>query len=372
MNTRLMRTPKQIDIDITDRCNLRCSYCSHFESPGEVGHDLPTEEWIRFFGELGQLAVMEVTFCGGEPFIREDLIPLIDGVVRNRMRFSILSNGTLISDESAAFIAQTKRCNQVQVSIDGSVPGSHDACRGEGNFVRALEGIERLKKNNVSVGVRVTIHRKNVSELEAIAKLLLEDLGLSGFSTNSASHMGLCRKNAEMVQLNPDERFTAMKILLELNKKYGGRISASAGPLAEAKMWLEMEAARKNGAAGLPGKGHLTSCGGVRQKLAVRADGVIVPCSNLSHIELGRINRDDLGRVWREHPELDKLRKRTETSLSGIAYCKGCGYINYCAGGCPALAYTLTGDEYNASPDSCLRQYLNEGGKIPSRELLYA
>ena len=34
---RLMRTPKKIDIDITNRCNLRCRYCYHFESPGDAG-----------------------------------------------------------------------------------------------------------------------------------------------------------------------------------------------------------------------------------------------------------------------------------------------------------------------------------------------
>lgn len=46
------------------------------------------------------------------------------------MRFAILTDGTLVADEMAAFLASTKRCNYVQVSIDGSVPESHDAMRG--------------------------------------------------------------------------------------------------------------------------------------------------------------------------------------------------------------------------------------------------
>jgi MoaA/NifB/PqqE/SkfB family radical SAM enzyme len=44
---RLMRTPKKVDIAITNRCNLRCRYCYHFESAGDVDGDLPTGEWIR-------------------------------------------------------------------------------------------------------------------------------------------------------------------------------------------------------------------------------------------------------------------------------------------------------------------------------------
>ena len=66
--------------------------------------------------------------------MREDLKDLVEGVVQNRMRFSILSNGTLITDDLASFLASTGRCNTIQISIDGSTARTHDMCRGEGNF----------------------------------------------------------------------------------------------------------------------------------------------------------------------------------------------------------------------------------------------
>jgi SynChlorMet cassette radical SAM/SPASM protein ScmE len=127
---------------------------------------------------------MNVTISGGEPFFRKDLPELVEGIVRNRMRFNILSNGTLITDEMAAFLASTGRCDGVQISIDGSVPTTHDACRGEGNFLKAMQGIKSLQKHNVPVSVRVTIHKQNVWDLENVSKLLLEEVGLSSFSTN--------------------------------------------------------------------------------------------------------------------------------------------------------------------------------------------
>ena len=37
---QVMKTPKSVDIEITNRCNLRCTYCSHFTSAGDVGLDL--------------------------------------------------------------------------------------------------------------------------------------------------------------------------------------------------------------------------------------------------------------------------------------------------------------------------------------------
>jgi MoaA/NifB/PqqE/SkfB family radical SAM enzyme len=78
------------------------------------------------------------------------------------------------------------------VSIDGAVPATHDSFRGEGSFPKAIAGIQNLLKHKVPVTVRVTIHRENVRDLEAIAAYLLEDMGLPGFSTNAASPMGLC------------------------------------------------------------------------------------------------------------------------------------------------------------------------------------
>jgi organic radical activating enzyme len=53
---------------------------------------------------------MNVTLQGGEPFYRKDLNELVGGIVENRMRFNILSNGTLITDEMAALLASTGRC----------------------------------------------------------------------------------------------------------------------------------------------------------------------------------------------------------------------------------------------------------------------
>jgi radical SAM protein with 4Fe4S-binding SPASM domain len=287
-----------------------------------VDQDLPKEEWLRFFQELNRCAVMNVTLAGGEPFFRKDLKQLIEGIVVNRMRFNILSNGTLITDDMAKFLFSTGRCDGVQVSIDGSKPETHDACRGKGNFNKAIEGIRCLKKNHVPVQVRVTIHRY-------------------------------------------EDRTLAMETLLKLNRKYDNRISAQAGPLAEAVMWVEMEQARQKGVSSIPMGGSLTACGCVMDKIAVRADGALVPCTMLSHIELGRINRDDLKEIWQNHPEMKKMRERRNIPLNDFEFCRECQYINYCTGNCPGLAYTILGKVDHPSPDACLKHFLDDGGRLP-------
>lgn len=362
---QVMRMPRSVDLSITTRCNLRCSYCSHFGSAGEVEGDLPTEEWGRFIQELGRAAVMDVCLSGGEPFLRQDFEQIISAIVANRMRFSILSNGTLINNEMASFLAKTGRCNAVQISLDGAAPRTHDACRGRGTFERALRGLMNLRKHAVPVIVRVTIHRRNLEDLKNIAHLLLEELRLSSFSTNSASHMGLCRENAQNLQLSAAERTRVMDELVSLNRLYQNRITATAGPLAEALLWSAMEKARLEGKRSLPGQGYLLACGGVMSKMAVRPDGALVPCSHLSHLEMGYINRDDLLSVWQDHPTLGRLRQRTRTPLSDFEFCRQCHYVPYCTGNCPALAYNILGVDHHPSPDACLKRFLEAGGRLP-------
>ena len=129
-----------------------------------------------------------------------------------------------------------------------------------------------------------------------------------------------------------------------------------------------MERAKNEGADKFPGCGFLTSCGGVFSKMAVQSDGSMVPCSQLPHIKLGKINQDNLKEVWLNHPELKRLRERRDIPLGNFKFCSGCEYIPYCRGGCPALSYTLGGDENVPAPDQCLRYFLNTGGKLPDTE----
>jgi SynChlorMet cassette radical SAM/SPASM protein ScmE len=254
----------------------------------------------------------------------------------------------------------------VQVSVDGSCPETHDAGRGKGSFEGAIRGIQTLQRHNIQVAVRVTIHRHNVHDLENTARFLLEDMGLERFGTNSAGYLGSCKMNDDEMLLTIKDRQTAMVSLLRLAKKYEGRISASAGPLANARYWKKMEEARTSQAAPFQRGGYLTACGGPNSKIAVRSDGVYVPCNMLAHMELGQINRVSLEDIWRESAGLNQLRSRRTIPLTEFEFCTGCEYIPYCTGNCPALAYSMTGEVDHPSPDACLRRFLDAGGQLPT------
>lgn len=368
----VMMSPRKIEVEITPRCNLRCSYCCHFASEGDVSRELPLDEWEQFFTECGNNGVMNIHLSGGEPFIRKDILDIVQSIVDNKMRFGCNSNGNYITDEIATFIACTKRCNVMQISLDGHTPDVHDALRGSGSFEKAVEAIKLLRSKDVPVGVRVTIHKNNVAFLEEIADFILTDLGLPSFGTNSVEELGLMKENHHGIALDVHEYSLAMQTLVDLNRKYDNRIVASAGPLADARMWQKMVDAADAGSAPFNGCGTLNSCGCVNATLSVRADGHYVPCYQLECDSIGRINSDSLSDVWQRNNDMNSFRNRNRIKLTDFEMCRSCDYHSYCRGGCPATISSQQGGLYVPSTIDCLKTFLRNGGVLPSLETLEA
>jgi SynChlorMet cassette radical SAM/SPASM protein ScmE len=204
----LQMRPREVDVAVTGRCNLKCAYCFYADEMAGLS-DLSTERWKACFRELGELAVQRLTLSGGEVFTRPDLFELVDCLIDNKMRYSLLTNGTLITEKTIAQLEKGKRrqrLDSIQVSIDGSCAKVHDKCRPPKSFDRAVNGLGLLKKYGFPVIVRVTINHYNVNDLENIARFLLEDIGVSGFGTNEAEYMGSARCHGQGIMLTETER----------------------------------------------------------------------------------------------------------------------------------------------------------------------
>ena len=353
---QVMPTPRQVDIAITGRCNLACAYCFYADEM-VARSDLPTDRWLAFFGELGQLGVMTICLTGGEVFTRRDLFDLIDGLIANRMCYQLLTNGTLITERMLAQFEGGKRrlrMDSIQLSVDGSRAEIHDRSRPN-SFHRVIRALRLLVEARFPITVRVTVNKYNVDDLENIARLLLDEICLPGFSTNEAYACGAVNRTDGGVMLTSAQRLQAMRTLTELATRYNGRISAQAGPLALAREFEMIAAELSAGRTSVPGRGTLCACGGVFSKIAVLHDGTLVPCHNLSNLHLGRIGVDDLRQVWLEHPLMNAGRQRREIPLSSLDTCRECRYQGFCTGGCPGGAVYLNGELNTRNPFDCFR-----------------
>ncbi len=368
---KVMSSPKHVDIAITGKCNLACKYCFYADEM-VARTDLPTERWLSFFDELGRLGVMTVTLTGGEVFTCPDLFELIDGIIANHMRYSLLSNGTMITEGTLKEFEVGKRrqrLDSIQVSVDGSRAEVQNLSRPK-SFRRAMRGLKSLKETGYPVTVRVTVNRHNVDDLENVARLLLDEVGLSSFTTNEAYACGATDRTEGNIILTPVQRKKAMEVLTRLADQYDNRISASAGPLILARELKTMDEMLANGQVSRPGRGTLSSCGGVFSQLSILHDGTIVPCHVLGTLHLGTIGVVSLQEVWLNHPIMIALRQRREIPLSSLETCQDCAYQGFCTGGCPGGAVYANGDQnYNTrNPMDCYRVLRGEDAFITLSE----
>jgi SynChlorMet cassette radical SAM/SPASM protein ScmE len=354
--------PDEVETAVTGRCNLSCQYCYYADFMQKRG-DLPTERWLAFFEELGQLCVRRVTITGGEPFLRPDLFRLIDGIIENRMRYRILTNGTLITDEIISAFREGKRRKRldfIQVSIDGSCAEIHDLSRPR-SFDRALHGLRLLKNAGFPVTVRVTLNPHNIRDIENIARLLIDDVGIDNFMVNETDESGAACNNPISVVLSDEDRLYARKIFSSLIRKYEGKISSTYGPLAVVKKLKDIDTCIAQGKTEIPGGGTISCCGRVFGKIAVLHDGTMVPCINLPTLVMGVIGMHPLKEVWITSPAINAVRLLWKVPLSGLPECNGCKYLEYCLGGCPSISLRIHGRLTGIDPMWCYKKYFERG-----------
>jgi len=94
-----------------------------------------------------ELGVKAYYFTGGEPFMNPEMVPILADALALGPA-TVLTNGTLLPQRRVDQLAEVAGAStyslEVRLSLDGVTPAMNDALRGEGSFVRALEGLERL------------------------------------------------------------------------------------------------------------------------------------------------------------------------------------------------------------------------------------
>jgi len=149
---------QQIIIDLTNQCNMRCKYCAfsgkykYQRSHGnrQISREIAMRAVDYFIENSDKFETPDVTFYGGEPFLRFDLFKEIVEYVKSHHKafhFSLTTNGTLLDNEKiCAFLIENEI--SINVSLDGP-QDIHDRNRvmvdGRGSFDRIIENLSRIK-----------------------------------------------------------------------------------------------------------------------------------------------------------------------------------------------------------------------------------
>lgn len=162
-------------IAVTDRCNLRCTYCMP-ENQAFVEREqlLTYEEITRLVTLLSENGINKVRITGGEPLVRKDISSLLKslGNIEKIEQLSITTNGILTFSHIADLLAAGIK--NVNLSLDTLKRDKFLQLTHRDDFLKVLNSFHALLANDFNTKVNVVVMRSNVDEIHDFVELTKE------------------------------------------------------------------------------------------------------------------------------------------------------------------------------------------------------
>ena len=309
--------PKQVFIEVTHRCNLKCVHC-YLE--GSCVNELSTHEFKNILDQFSDLGVFFIGFTGGEVFVRPDFLEIADYARAKGIFYHIQTNGTFINEEIAERIRKLNP-TKVEISIYGATAKTHDAITGvAGSFERSVAALRHLRERNIRISMKTTIMNKNLAELRDL-ELLASEIGAI-FIPDPLISPGIKSSKDPIRYRLTDEQFKKFMVERSWHKET---------EVNKVKVPLERKLICTAG---------LTKC-------TVAPDGHVYPCV-LWRMSAGNLDKELFMDVWQGQ----LFKEIRSVKLEDLSVCSKCEGANWCVR-CPGFAYLEREDFLAPSPENC-------------------
>ena len=285
-----MSAPHRMDLMVSAmtrdglwHCNQKCLHCYAAGQPmGEV-KELDTAQWKEILKRLQAANIPQVTFTGGEPTLREDLVELVDAAQWFVTRLN--TNGRLLTPVLCQKLYDAS-LDSVQVTLYSHDKDIHNALVGADGFDDTVAGIRAAVAAGLSVSVNTPLCSLNTAYDETLR--FVHGLGVryvtcSGLIPSGGAVGDESRATALTEQQLTDVLTKAVAVTEELEMELD---FTSPG-------WLKEDTLRGLGLTLVP------SCGACLSNMAIAPDGGVIPCQSwLSSQPLGNILADDWDKIW--------------------------------------------------------------------------
>lgn len=164
-------------LSVTDRCNMRCTYCMPEEGLPLCGHDeiLSYEQLFLIAQTAIDLGFEKIRITGGEPLVRKDLIPFLHRLSRlpSLRQLVLTTNGFFL--ENYAQPLKDAGVHRLNVSLDTLKPERFYQITRRDYFHQVWKGIEAADHIGIPLKINMVVMRGvNDDEIEAFAALAVE------------------------------------------------------------------------------------------------------------------------------------------------------------------------------------------------------
>jgi len=176
--------PPRLIVELTNTCNLRCSYCLRDEDAlyQQPANFFPPELFNRILSEARYAAHIEhVMFTGGEVTLHPRFDEILLAVRAQNLKCSFITNGWNFEHTWKTIHSHREALTHIAFSLDGATREIHDSWRGRGSFVRLVKAFAHCHASGVPFTVKTVIKRSTLNQLEQIA-LFAARMGAAGIS----------------------------------------------------------------------------------------------------------------------------------------------------------------------------------------------
>lgn len=360
--------PAVVVWNVTRRCNLACRHCYAAAAARPDRDELSPAEGRALIDALGQAGVAALVLSGGEPLLRPDLVSLAAHAAAAGLHTALSTNGTLLTPALARALGAAG-VGYVGVSVDGLGP-THDRVRGvAGAWTGALAGLNAARAAGLRVGLRFTLCRSTLADLDGVLDLMEAEDVDRGYVSHLV-HVGRARR-LHREALAPAEARRALEALFDRARVWlacGRRTELVTGNNDADGPALCLWLGRRDPAAAARLRRRLVARGGNASGVAIAGvdvRGDVHPDQFWSRVTLGNVRARPFAALWREpaDPLLALLRRRPRP-VGGR--CAACVWLDACQGGNRARAEALTGDTWAADPGCHLTDVeIGVEGRIP-------
>ena len=308
-----MTAPHRMDLMVSAmekdgawHCNQKCLHCYAAGQPMGETPELSTEQWKTALALLRKANIPQVTFTGGEPTLRSDLVELVQAAAWFVTRLN--TNGRLLTPELCAGLYEAS-LDSVQVTLYSAEGNIHNQLVGTNGFNDTVQGI----RNAVAAGLIVSVNTPLCSLNTHYAETLrfVHSLGVRYVTCSGLIPSGsACGQESRATALTPEQLTEVLRQAVDTAEELGMELDFTSPG------WLDEETLRSLGLNLIP------SCGACLSNMAVTPDGKVVPCQSwLSDEPLGDLLHDDWADIWNS-PRCAAIRAES-AKLEHICQLKG-------------------------------------------------
>lgn len=220
---KFMIAPHRMDLmissmvskDKTWNCNQKCIHCYAANQEYSETEELSTEQWKKVIDICKKNCIPQLTFTGGEPTLRKDLVELVK--YSDWFLTRLNTNGVLLTKKLCKELYEAS-LDSVQVTLYSNNPEIHNKLVGAPNFDKTVQGI----KNAIQAGLNVSINTPLCSLNKDYVSTLIfaKDLGVIYASSSGLIVTGNAKKEESVsTQLTKEEITKVLKDACEFAEK---------------------------------------------------------------------------------------------------------------------------------------------------------